>query len=72
VKFWKKEKKLIMLNIDNLFFFIFIFSVLVVLRTTVRLIGALSQNSDVRVLKSDRELIFLGLTVSYIITYLFN
>ena len=61
-----------MLNIDNLFFFIFIFSVLVVLRTTVRLIGALSQNSDVRVLKSDRELIFLGLTVSYIITYLFN
>jgi hypothetical protein len=72
VKFWKKERKLKMLNIDNLFFFIFIFSVLVVLRTTVRLIGALSQNSDVRVLKSDRELIFLGLTVSYIITYLFN
>ncbi len=61
-----------MLNIDNLFFFIFIFSVLVVLRTTVRLIGALSQNSDVRVLKSDRELVILGLTISYIITYLFR
>lgn len=61
-----------MLNLDNLFFFIFIFSVLVVLRTTVRFIGALSQNSDIRVIKSDRELIFLGLTVSYIITYLFN
>lgn len=61
-----------MLNIDNLFFFIFIFSVLVVLRTTVRFIGALSQISETRVVKSDRELIFLGLSVSYIITYLFN
>ncbi len=61
-----------MLNIDNLFFFIFIFSVLVVLRTTVRLIGALSQNSETRVIKSDRELVILGLTISYIITYLFR
>jgi len=61
-----------MLNIDNLFFFIFIFSVLVVLRATVRLIGALSQTSDTRILKSDRELVVLGLTISYIITYLFQ
>lgn len=61
-----------MFNLDNLFFFIFIFSVLVVLRTTIRFIGALSQTSDIRVIKSDRELIFLGLTVSYIITYLFH
>jgi hypothetical protein len=61
-----------MFNIDNLFFFILIFSVLVVLRTTVRLIGTLSQNSDVQVLKSDRELVILGLTISYIITYLFQ
>jgi len=68
----KREKKLKMLNIDNLFFFIFIFSVLVVLRATVRLIGALSQTSDTRILKSDRELVVLGLTISYIITYLFQ
>ena len=61
-----------MLNIDNLFFFIFIFSVLVVLRTTFRLIGTLSQDSGTRVIKSDRELVTLGLTISYIITYLFH
>lgn len=56
-----------MLNIDTIFLFVFIFSILVSLRNLVRLIGALLGNE----LKlSNRDLLFFGLSISYILTYI--
>lgn len=59
-----------MLNINTIFFFLFIFSVLVLLRTVFKYIGALLQKEPNQVLISGRELIYLGLSISYIITYI--
>jgi hypothetical protein len=59
-----------MLNINTIFFFLFIFSVLVLLRTVFKYIGALLQKEPKQVLISGRELIYLGLSISYIITYI--
>jgi hypothetical protein len=56
-----------MLNINTIFLFVFIFSILVSLRNLVRLIGALLGNE----LKlSNRDLLFFGLSISYILTYI--
>jgi hypothetical protein len=57
-------------NLDTIFLFIFIFSVLTVVRTVFRFIRALSLTPPTRLELSGRELIFLGLSVTYCLTYL--
>ena len=59
-----------MLNIDTLFLFIFIFSTLTLLKTIVKVISAVSQNNPQPAFKSDTPLLFNGLALTYIITYL--
>jgi hypothetical protein len=70
MKFWMKEKKLIMNNLDSLFLFVFILSILTVIRTVFRFLRALLQNPPAPLVLSSRELIFLGISISYVITYL--
>jgi hypothetical protein len=59
-----------MTNLDSIFLFIFIFSVLTVSRTVFRFISTLSQKLPTKLVLSGRELIFLGLAVAYCLTYL--
>jgi hypothetical protein len=59
-----------MLNLDTLFLFCFIFSVLNVIRACFRLIGTLLQNNPEKLVMSSRELLTLGITISYILTYI--
>jgi hypothetical protein len=59
-----------MTNLDSIFLFILIFSVLTVLRTVFRFISTLSQKIPTKLVLSGRELIFLGLAVTYCLTYL--
>ena len=56
-------------NLDSIFLFIFIFSVLTVVKTVFRFISALSQTPPTKLVLSGRELIFLGLAVTYCLTY---
>jgi hypothetical protein len=64
-----KEKRLKMHNTESIFLFIFIFSVLVISRITLKLVSALLQNPPVKVEIGSRELILIGFCVSYILTY---
>jgi hypothetical protein len=57
-------------NIDAIYLFIFIFSILVSLKNVTKFIGALLQKEPEPLVYSNRELIFLGISISYIITYL--
>jgi hypothetical protein len=57
-------------NIDAIYLFIFIFSILVSLKNVTKFIGALLQKEPQPLVYSNRELIFLGISISYIITYL--
>ena len=59
-----------MLNIETLFLFIFIFSTLTLSKTIVKVISAVSQNNPQPAFKSDTSLLFNGLALTYIITYL--
>jgi hypothetical protein len=59
-------------NIETIYFFIFVFTILVSLKNVTKFIGALLQKEPKPLVYSSRELIFLGLAVSYIITYLFK
>jgi hypothetical protein len=59
-----------MLNIETLFLFIFIFSTLTLSKTFVKVISAVSQKNPQPVFKSDTSLLFNGLALTYIITYL--
>lgn len=57
-------------NLDTIFLFVFIFSVLTVIRMVFRFIRALSLTPPTKLVLSGRELIFLGLSVTYCLTYL--
>jgi len=57
-------------NIDTIYLFILIFSILVSLKNVTKFIGALLQKEPKPLVYSNRELIFLGISISYIITYL--
>jgi hypothetical protein len=59
-----------MTNIDTLFLFILIFSTLTLSKTIVKVISAVSQKNPQPVFKSDTSLLFNGLALTYIITYL--
>jgi hypothetical protein len=57
-------------NIDSIYFFIFVFTILVSLKNVTKIIGALLQREPKPIQFSDRELIIVGLSISYIITYI--
>ena len=59
-------------NIDALYFFIFVFTILVSLKNVIKFISALTQREPKPLTYSVRELIFLGLSISYIFTYIFK
>jgi hypothetical protein len=56
-------------NIGTIFLFVFIFSVLTVFRTVARLISSLLSNPPKRFIWNRGELIYLGLAISYCLTY---
>ena len=58
-----------MFNIDSLFLFLNVFSILLVLRVFYRFISALLSNPPTRLIMNNRELIFLGISLAYTITY---
>jgi hypothetical protein len=59
-------------NIDTIYLFVFVFTILVSLKNVTKVIGALLQTEPKPLVYSNRELIILGLSVSYIITYLIS
>jgi hypothetical protein len=59
-----------MYSFETIFLFIFIFTILFVSRIIFRFVSALSKNPPERFILSGRELIFLGLSLSYIVTFL--
>jgi hypothetical protein len=61
-----------MLDINNIFLFVFTFSILGVFRVAFKLFVSLFGNPPKKLELSNRETILLGLFISYIITYIFN
>lgn len=59
-------------NTDSVYFFIFVFTILIVLRNFTRLISTLLQSNPKPLILSNRELIILGLSISYLTTYIIN
>jgi hypothetical protein len=59
-----------MIDINTILLFVFIFSALTVLKTVARLIGSLISNPPKRFMWYTGELIYLGLAVSYCLTYI--
>ena len=59
-----------MSDINTIFLFVFIFSVITVLRTVLRFIVSLLQSIPQRLVLSNGELLFLGLTIAYCVTYI--
>lgn len=57
-------------NFDEVLFFLFIFSILIMIRSTFVVISALYQNPPQKVEFSDKALIILGISISYFFTYL--
>lgn len=57
-------------DINTIFLFVFIFSVITVLRTVARFIVSLLQSTPQKLVLSNRELLFLGLTITYCLTYI--
>jgi hypothetical protein len=57
-------------NIENILLFIFVFTILTTLRATFRILGSLLQKEPKPLQFNNRELIFLGLSISYIITFI--
>jgi hypothetical protein len=60
-----------MLNISTIFFFVFVFTILVVIKNAFKFIGTLLQKEPHPMVMSNGELIILGLSISYIITYFY-
>jgi hypothetical protein len=58
-----------MLNVETFFLFIFILSILNIVRTLLNFLRSLLQTPPERYMVSSRELTFIGLSISYIITY---
>ena len=57
-------------NIESIYLFIFVFTILVLIKNTTKFIGALLSKNPKPLVYNDRELIFLGLSLSYFITYI--
>jgi hypothetical protein len=59
-----------MVNINTLFLFIFIFSILTITRNFVKIISAVLREIPEKVHHSNMALISNGLALSYILTYI--
>jgi hypothetical protein len=59
-------------NIDTIYFFICVFTILLVLKHIVKFLGALLPKEPKPLIYGKLELIYLGLSISYIITYIFH
>lgn len=59
-------------NIETIYLFIFVFTILVTLKNVAKFLSALLQKEPRPLVYSNRELIFLGLSLSYIITYIIS
>jgi len=59
-------------NIETIYLFVFVFTILVSLKNVTKFIGALLQREPKPLVYGNRELIFLGLSISYIITYIIS
>jgi hypothetical protein len=57
-------------NIDTIYLFIFVFTILVSLNNVTKFLSALLLKDPRPMVYSNRELILLGVSISYIITYL--
>lgn len=57
-------------NIDTIYLFIFVFTILVSLKNVTNFISALLSKEPKPLVYSNRELILLGISISYILTYL--
>ena len=56
-------------SIDTIFLFVFIFSVLTVFKAVFRIFSSLSSNPVKKIEWGRGELIYLGLAISYCLTY---
>jgi hypothetical protein len=59
-----------MRNLEEIYFFVFVFTTLAFLKNVFKFIGALLQDNPQPVLFSDRELFLFALSISYILTYI--
>ena len=59
-----------MINTYAILLFVFVFTSLVLLRTVYKFLSSLLQTPPQRMILSNRELIFNGLSLSYLITFL--
>ena len=57
-------------NINTIFLFVFIFSVLTVLKTVGRIVSSLFSNPPKPIVWGRGELIFLGFAISYCLTFI--
>jgi len=57
-------------NIESIYYFIFIFSLLVIAKNKIKFISALLSENPKPLDIGNGELIILGLSISYIFTYL--
>jgi hypothetical protein len=56
-------------NLNTIFLFVFIFSVLTVLRTVARILSSLFSNPPKKIEWYRGELVYLGLAITYCLTY---
>jgi len=61
-----------MVDIKNIFLFVFIFTLLVCIRNIVILFISIFKTPPKQVKYTNKEIIYIGLSISYIITYLLN
>ena len=59
-----------MTNIETIYLFVFIFSTILLVRTSLKFIISLLQTKPEKMVLSNREILFNGLSLSYLITYL--
>jgi len=58
-------------NINTIYLFIFVLTILVSLRHGLKIVRALLEKNPKPLVYTNRELIILGLSISYIITYIY-
>lgn len=58
-------------NINTIYLFIFVLTVLVSLRHGLKIVSALLEKNPKPLAYTNRELVILGLSISYIITYIY-
>jgi hypothetical protein len=61
-----------MLNLNTLFFFTLVFTLFVSLRGIGKIVGSLLNGEPLIISMSNKELIYFALSISYVITYIFN